>query len=115
GVQMAALDQALGAFLAKVDSLSVPYVVVLTADHGGIDAAERAREHGVDARRIDPVAFVKRLNDALKLQLSLAFEPIVGDDPQQLSINVGPDQALKAKVRNAAMTWLKQQPEVAAA
>lgn len=114
-VQMAALDQALGAFLAKLDSLGVPYVVVLTADHGGTDAAERAREHGVDARRIDPAAFVKRLNDALKLQLGLAFEPIVGDDPQQLSINVGPDEALKAKVRDAAMTWLKQQPEVAAA
>jgi predicted AlkP superfamily pyrophosphatase or phosphodiesterase len=57
-VQMAAVDQAIGALLAHLDSLHVPYVVVLTADHGGIDAAERAAEHGVDAHRIDPVAFV---------------------------------------------------------
>ncbi|WP_116091631.1 alkaline phosphatase family protein [Sphingomonas crusticola] len=113
-VQMAALDQALGAFLAKLDSLGVPYVVALTADHGGIDAAERASEHGVDARRIDPAAFVKALNDAMKTQLGLAFEPIVGDDPQQLTVNVGPDEALRAKVRDAAVAWLKQRPEVAA-
>jgi predicted AlkP superfamily pyrophosphatase or phosphodiesterase len=113
-VQMAALDQALGTLLAKLDSLNVPYVIALTADHGGIDAAERAREHGLDAQRIDPVAFVKRLNDALKAELKIDFESIVGDDPQQLSINVGPDQALRAKVRDAAVAWLRQQPEVAA-
>ena len=113
--QMAALDQALGRFFAKLDSLGVPYVVALTADHGGTDAAERLSEHGVDARRIDPVAFVKRLNDALKTELALNYEPIVGDDPQQLNINVGPDETLRAKVRDAALAWLKQQPEVVAA
>ena len=113
-VQMAALDQALGTLLAKLDSLNIPYVVALTADHGGIDAAERAREHGVDAQRIDSVAFVKRLNDALKATLKLDYEAIVGDDPQQLSINVGPDEALRTKVRDAAVAWLRQQPEVAA-
>ena len=114
-VQMAAVDQALGKLFAKLDSLGIPYVVALTADHGGIDAAERASEHGLAAHRIDPVGFVKRLNDALKAQLGLDFEPIVGDDPQQLSINVGPDDALRAKVRDASIAWLKQQPEVAAA
>ena len=113
-VQMAALDQTLGRFLAKLDGLGVPYIVALTADHGGIDAAERASEHGLDAHRVDPSAFVKRLNDALKAELKLDFEAIVGDDPQQLSINVGPDEALRAKVRDASVAWLKRQPEVAA-
>ena len=112
-VQMAALDQAIGALLAKLDSLGVPYVVALTADHGGSDAAERARENGVDAHRVDPVAFVKRLNDAIGKQLGVSYETIVGDDPQQLTINVGPDEALRAKVREAAVAWLKQQPEIA--
>jgi len=111
-VHMAALDRALGDFLAKLDSLHVPYVIALTADHGGIDAAERASEHNIAAPRIDPVAFVKRLNDAVGKQLGVAYETIVGDDPQQLSINVGPDDALRAKVRDAAVAWLKQQPEV---
>ncbi|HWI86234.1 MAG TPA: alkaline phosphatase family protein [Sphingomonas sp.] len=113
-VQMAALDRALGTFVARLDGLGVPYVVALTADHGGIDAAERAAEHGLDAHRIDPTAFTKALNDALKAQLKLAYDPIVGDDPQQLTINVGPDETLRASVRDAAVAWLKQRPEVAA-
>jgi predicted AlkP superfamily pyrophosphatase or phosphodiesterase len=112
-VQMAALDQAIGTLLAKLDSLNVPYVVALTADHGGMDAAERAAENGVGAHRLDPVAFVKKLNDAVGKTLGVDYETIVGDDPQQLTINVGPDEALRAKVRDAAVAWLKQQPEVA--
>ena len=112
-VQMAALDQAIGTLLAKLDSLHVPYVVALTADHGGMDAAERASEKGVDAHRVDPVAFVKRLNDAVGKELGLNYETIVGDDPQQLTINVGPDEAMRGKVRDAAVAWLRQQPEIA--
>ena len=112
-VQMAALDQAIGTLLAKLDSLHVHYVVALTADHGGMDAAERASENGVDAHRIDPVAFVKRLNDAIGKALGLSYETIVGDDPQQLTINVGPDDTMRAKVRDAAVAWLRQQPEIA--
>ena len=113
-VQMAALDRALGTLLAKLDGLHVPYLVVLTADHGGSDAAERAKAQGVDAQRLDPVAFVKALNDDLKARLALPFDPVVADDPQQLSINVGPDEALRARVRDAAVAWLKGRPEVAA-
>jgi hypothetical protein len=45
-------------------------------------------------------------------QLNLPYEPIVGDDSQQLYINVGPDAALRDKVRDATLPWLKQQPEV---
>ena len=111
-MHLAALDRALGDFLARLDSLHVPYVVALTADHGGIDAAERASEHGIAASRIDRIAFVKRLNDAVGKQLGLGYETIEGDDPQQLTINVGPDETLRAKVRDAAVAWLKQQPEV---
>jgi predicted AlkP superfamily pyrophosphatase or phosphodiesterase len=36
-----ALDQSLGAFLHRIDRLGVPYLVVLTADHGAADAPER--------------------------------------------------------------------------
>jgi predicted AlkP superfamily pyrophosphatase or phosphodiesterase len=113
-VQMSALDRALGTLLTKLDGLNVPYVVVLTADHGGSDAAERAKQGGAAAQRLDPAAFVAALNTAVKQQLGLAFDPIVGDDPQQLSINVGPDETLRAKVRDAAVAWLKTRPEVKA-
>ena len=111
-VQMAALDGALGKLFDKLDGLGISYLVVLTADHGGTDAAERAAENGMDAHRLDTGAFVSALNKAVAAQVGLSYEPIVGDDPQQLTINVGPDPALRAKVRDAALAWLKTQPQV---
>ena len=49
-VQLAAMDQSLGAFFDRLDELKVAYVVVLTADHGAVDIPERL---GPPARRID--------------------------------------------------------------
>ena len=114
-LQMAALDRAVGDLFAKLDSLGVPYVVVATADHGGSDAAERLTENGTPAKRVDPVAFVSALNKYLAKTLGLEAEAIVGDDPQQLIINVGPDEALRAKIRDATLAWLKDRPKVAQA
>lgn len=111
-VQMAALDRTLAALVAKLDGLGIPYVVALTGDHGAMDAAERARQNGITAQRVDPAAFVGELNAAMRAGLGLRFDPIVGDDPQQLSINVGPDEALRGRVRDAAMAWLAHRPEV---
>lgn len=111
-VQMAALDHTLGRLFAKLDATGVPYLVVLTADHGSTDAAEREAEHGVDAKRLDSGAFVGALNKAVMKEVGIGFEPIVGDDPQQLTINVGPDPVLYGKVRDAAIAWLKTRPEV---
>jgi predicted AlkP superfamily pyrophosphatase or phosphodiesterase len=111
-VQQAALDATLGKLIDQLKALHVPVMLVLTADHGATDAAER--EHAIDDRasRLDSAVFVSKLNKALKKQLNLEFEPIVGDDPQQLIINVGPDPDLFAKVQEAAIAWLKKQPEV---
>jgi len=113
-VQQAALDGSLGRLMAGIAALDVPVMVVLTADHGATDAAERQHEQDGTAARLDGNAFVGRLNKALKQQLAIEFEPIVGDDPEQLVINVGPDATLAAKVRDAAITWLRQQAEVKA-
>lgn len=111
-VQQASLDRTLGRFVTDLKKLGVPVMVVLTADHGATDAAEREHEHDPKASRLDSYSFVLRLNRAIEKELDLSYEPIVGDDPQQLTINVGPDEALRAKVRDAALAWLKQQPEV---
>jgi predicted AlkP superfamily pyrophosphatase or phosphodiesterase len=112
-VQMHALDAALGAFFARLDAIGGPYVVVLTADHGAIDAAERSAESGLAAQRIDAAALVSALNHHLEKVLDIPYEPIVGDDPQQLFINTPPDPAFRAKVSAAAVAWLKDQPQVA--
>ncbi|MDB5738493.1 MAG: alkaline phosphatase family protein [Sphingomonas bacterium] len=111
-VQQAALDASIGRLVADVQALNVPVMIALTADHGATDAAEREHEHDAEATRLDGGAFVGKLNKALMKQLDLGYEPIVGDDPQQLYINVGPDEALRSKVREATLVWLRQQPEV---
>ena len=111
-VQQAALDATLGGFVADLAALGVPVMVVLTADHGGTDAAEREHVHDPKASRLDGGAFVGRLNKHLEEALGLGYEPVVGDDPQQLYVNVGPDPALRAKVQDATVAWLRQQPEV---
>ncbi|MGE5721338.1 MAG: alkaline phosphatase family protein [Sphingomonadales bacterium] len=113
-VQLHALDQRLGKFFARLASLHRPYAIVLTSDHGAIDAPERAAEHGLAARRIDGAGLVKALNDHLKQELGLGEDPIVGDDPQQLVIK-SRDAALHARVSDAAVAWLKTRPEVVAA
>jgi predicted AlkP superfamily pyrophosphatase or phosphodiesterase len=46
------LDEALGAFFNKLDDRKLDYVVVLTADHGGLDIPERTNAGG--AARIKP-------------------------------------------------------------
>lgn len=113
-VQLHALDRALGTFLARLDALEIRYAVVLTADHGAVDAAERASEAGLPAQRIDGGAMVKALNQYLQTRLGLADKPIAGDDPDQLSIAVGDDPVLRDKVRDEAVAWLKARKEFAA-
>jgi predicted AlkP superfamily pyrophosphatase or phosphodiesterase len=112
-VQQAALDATLGRFMRDLQALGVPVMVVMTADHGATDAAEREQAVDPKASRLDSGAFVAKLNKAMEQATGLTYEPIVGDDPQQLTINVGPDEALRARVRDAAVAWLRQQPEVA--
>lgn len=113
-VQMGALDAALDAFVDKLKALKVPLMIVLTADHGAMDAAERAADHGLTAKRVNGKKLVDDLNKALKTDLSLDYDPIVGDDPQQLSINVpGDDADFRAKLTADAVAWLKARPEVA--
>jgi predicted AlkP superfamily pyrophosphatase or phosphodiesterase len=51
--QIHALDTMLGVFLTKLDAHKTPYIVALTADHGGHDASERNKAHSApDAKRI---------------------------------------------------------------
>jgi predicted AlkP superfamily pyrophosphatase or phosphodiesterase len=109
-VQVASLDAALGKFLDGLDGLGVPYVVVLTADHGGIDAAERL---GLPAQRVDTKALLSGLSAYLRNSFDLAYDPLDGDDSRQLILNLGPlDQPRRDAVTAAALAWLRARPEV---
>lgn len=111
-VQQAALDRAIGRLLKAVHALKVPVVVVLTADHGGTDAAERQHDHDGKARRVDRAGFAKRLDADLRQQLGIDFDPFLGNDPEQLYVDPRADAPVAARIREAALAWLRQQPEI---
>lgn len=112
-VQLAALDKELGTFLERIDDFKVPYVVVLTADHGAVDAAERVSEQGVKVERLDPVKFLGDLNQHLKTVLGVSYEPIVSNDPQQLYLSARGGKRMHDTARRETLRWLRQQPIVA--
>lgn len=110
--QVHALDRSLGAFLHRIDQLKVPYIVVLSADHGSLDAPERLREQGIPAERVEPSTFLSGLNKHLKQVMNVDWEPITADDVQDLYITSPGDAAFQARLRAEAVTWLRQQPSV---
>ena len=110
--QVHALDRNLGAFLDQIDRLNVPYMVVLSADHGSVDAPERLREQGIPAQRFDTANLVANLNTHLKQVLHVDWQPITADDVQALYITSPGDAAFRARVRDEAVKWLQQQPGV---
>lgn len=110
--QVHALDTSLGTFLRQIDQLGVRYIVVLTADHGSLDAPERLQEEGIDAHRVDGGKFVGELNRHLKQALAINWDPITADDPQQLYINSPGDTPFLDRIRLEAATWIRRQPNV---
>jgi predicted AlkP superfamily pyrophosphatase or phosphodiesterase len=112
-VQMAELDAALNGFLDHLDKLGAPYVVMLTADHGAVDAAERLSPPGL---RIDGAALVGELGRSLRKTFDLGYDPMAGGDPRQLILALGPaDEPRRPQITRAALAWLRQRPYVAAA
>ena len=112
--QMHRLDQAIGTVLTTLDKLKIPYVVALSADHGGSDLVEHLALQGYDARRIDGDAIVKRVNAAVRAKTGLAFDPLAGGiDEMALVAAVTPTD--RPRVLAAAKTALAGEPDVVAA
>lgn len=110
---LAHLDANLGVFLARLAALKVPVLVVLTADHGSIDAAERLAEHGFPAARVDGRKLVADVGAAVQDRLKLATNPLVGD-PYEIYIVPPPggDAAVVAQISTATVDELRKRPEV---
>ena len=110
---LAHLDAALGTFLARLTALKVPVLVVLTADHGSIDAAERLAENGFAAARVDGRKLVADVGAAVQDKLKLAANPLAGD-PYEIYILPPPggDAALVARISDATVAELRTRPEV---
>jgi predicted AlkP superfamily pyrophosphatase or phosphodiesterase len=118
-VQQAALDQTIGSILAALDANGAPYMVVLTADHGGFDLPERLQQRGVtDAARVTREAVAASISTTLVAQFHLDIEPgklWMAASPQgdwYLSDKVS--GTLRAQILAATRAKLLSLPQVAA-
>ncbi len=114
--QLLGVDEDVGRILEALDATHVPYVVVLTADHGGHDLPERNQLRGMaDAARIDPNLVPARLGFELASEFNL--EPPVLIAVQSFGdIYLSHDipAALRPRVLEAARAKYLAYPQVAA-
>jgi predicted AlkP superfamily pyrophosphatase or phosphodiesterase len=109
--QLAHLDRTLGLLFARLDRLKLPYVVVLSADHGGMDVPERLTERGFTAGRIigNPIG---DLNKLLREQLQLDFNPLSGEARTLFVSRKRTDAALRGRIMAATIAALKLRSDV---
>ena len=119
-IQMAQLDQSIGRLLDALDKRGLDYVVVLSADHGGIDAPERLKQQGYPAAaRLDPSLTAKALSAAVSQQTGIAaksgdlFHGAGGSGDVWLAPGLAPKQ--RKTVIAALVARLKANPQVAGA
>lgn len=114
--QIVALDAMIDQFFRTLDAQGIDYAVVLTADHGGQDAPERARTSAIpDAARVVRALTPKGLNAALTKSTGLSAPLIYGDGAfgdMYLSPALKPAQ--RKKVSAAALKIWQTHPQVAA-
>lgn len=121
--QMSRLDFEIDQIISAVYKLGVPYLIVLSADHGGSDYPERYVERGNSRpHRIDPRAWLDGVNKRVQAQLKLNFAPLTaadgGRDIQQISIvdaqgkGLG-NPGLRQRIMTAALRDIRAQKDVA--
>lgn len=103
--QLAHLDRGLGAFFSNLDALKVRYVVVLSADHGAIDAAERVQQRGLPGERMT-AEVEKSVNSYLHVD---AFK-YLSNGLYVLGQNVPPER--RESLVDSALKYLNEQPWV---
>ncbi|MBX9607389.1 MAG: alkaline phosphatase family protein [Gammaproteobacteria bacterium] len=113
-LQMAALDRALGEFLATLDARGVEYLVALTSDHGGHDTPERAQLNAIpDDVRVDKTLRPDAFNAAVAKRAGLDGAVLVGTDPAgDFYLARSLDAAARRKVTDAALALWRAHPQV---
>ncbi len=95
-IQLLALDRALGDFFQELDRERIDYVVVLTADHGGLDLPERSSQQAGGGARVDPGLGATRMGETLGRRLGLRGPVLLGDGAFG---DIWVDRALPARAR----------------
>jgi predicted AlkP superfamily pyrophosphatase or phosphodiesterase len=116
--QIRRLDRRLGMFLDRIQAGGRSVAVVLSADHGGLDFAERLQDQGIPAKRIDIAAWIKELQSRVRKELHLDKDLLlIGDehDPDQLYLDRGVAAPLGGRKELVArvIQIVRSMPEVA--
>ena len=111
--QMAHLDASLGAFMRRLEALRIPVLVVLTADHGAMDAAERVAERGVPGSRVQIGGVIDNVSTRVRSELRLDFDPLIpGINQVRIATT---DPVLRRRIEERAVALLRESPLVGAA
>ena len=113
--QIFALDQALGDFLEHLDGTGIDYVVMLTADHGGLDIPERQRQQAQpEAARAQQALSVDSVDAQLRERLGLQGRALYGEyvnGDMYVDRNLPPE--IRQQVLDEAVRYYRSQPQVA--
>ncbi len=113
--QLLGVDENVGRILAALDATRAPYVVVLTADHGGHDIPERIKIHGVpDAARVDAALLPSHMSKLLAAEFNLPEPVLLGVAPfGDLYLARGIPDNIRSRVLEAAKAHYLAEPQVA--
>jgi alkaline phosphatase len=114
--QLLGVDDNVGRILAALDATRQPYIVVLTADHGGHDLPERIKMHGVpDAARVDAALLPGNMSKQLAEEFNLPEPVLLGVSPfGDIYLARSVPENLRSRVLAAAKARYLAQPQVAA-
>ncbi len=117
-IQMSELDHSLGQFFDILDGEGIDYVVMLTADHGGLDLPERMSLQGVPAaQRIDPNLNADTIGKAVAKELGISGDkPVLYADGPIGDYYVNRDLSAKQRqqVKDSAMALIAAHEQVEA-
>ena len=114
-INLLELDRSLGDFFARLDRTGVDYMVVLTADHGGLDVPERVRaDGGLDASRTPNELAPSAVDRAIRDAFGLPSQVLWGDGPfGDFYVSRTLSAADRARVTAEAIRRYRASPRVA--
>src|SRR5256884_3601741 len=114
--QLLGVDENVGRILAALDATRQPYVVVLTADHGGHDLPERNQIRGFpDATRVDAALLPANMGKQLAAEFGLPEPGLLGVGPfGGIYLPRGIPTTLRSRVLQAAKARYLARPQVRA-
>jgi predicted AlkP superfamily pyrophosphatase or phosphodiesterase len=113
--QQLALDETIGRLLRALDKARIPYIVALTADHGGMDIPERSRLRGLPAaQRIDSELLPGKVGGDLARELGLEANVVLdqGDFASDVYLNPAIPADKHARALEAVMRKYRAHPQV---